>query len=44
MPPCPTPETLSQLASDSESGTRFANLEAHVQICATVGKPGTVGR
>ena len=34
MSPCPTPETLSRLACDSSSGSRFATLEAHVQMCA----------
>ena len=34
MSPCPTPETLSRLAGDSASGSRFATMEAHVQMCA----------
>jgi hypothetical protein len=34
MSPCPTPETLSRLACDSSSGSRFATMEAHVQMCA----------
>ena len=34
MSPCPTPETLSRLASDSASGSHFATMEAHVQMCA----------
>lgn len=33
MSPCPTPEALSQLAGDSLSGSRFAAMEAHVQLC-----------
>ena len=34
MSPCPSPETLSQLARDSSSGSHFATMEAHVQMCA----------
>ena len=34
MSPCPSPETLSQLARDPSSGSHFATIEAHVQICA----------
>jgi eukaryotic-like serine/threonine-protein kinase len=34
MSPCPTPETLSRLACDSASGSHFATMEAHVQMCA----------
>ncbi len=34
MSPCPTPETLSRLACDSSSGSHFATMEAHVQMCA----------
>jgi eukaryotic-like serine/threonine-protein kinase len=34
MSRCPTPETLSRLACDGASGSRFATMEAHVQICA----------
>ena len=34
MSPCPSPETLSQLACDSASGSHFATMEAHVQMCA----------
>ena len=33
MSPCPTPETLSRLACDSASSSRFAEMEAHVQTC-----------
>src|ERR1700677_2211566 len=34
MSPCPTPETLSRLACDAASGSHFAPMEAHVQMCA----------
>jgi len=34
MSPCPSPETLSQVARDSSSGSHFATMEAHVQMCA----------
>ena len=34
MSPCPSPETLSRLARDSSSGSRFAAMEAHVETCA----------
>ena len=34
MSPCPSPETLSRLARDSSSGSHFATMEAHVQMCA----------
>jgi eukaryotic-like serine/threonine-protein kinase len=33
MSSCPTPETLSRLACDWASGSRFATMEAHVQMC-----------
>ncbi len=33
MSPCPTSETLSQFACDSASGSHFATMEAHVQMC-----------
>jgi eukaryotic-like serine/threonine-protein kinase len=36
--PCPTPETLSRLACDSASGSRFVTMEAHVQMCANCQK------
>jgi eukaryotic-like serine/threonine-protein kinase len=34
MSQCPTPETLSRIACDGASGSRFATMEAHVQMCA----------
>ena len=38
MSPCPSPETLSRLARDSSSGSHFATMEAHVQMCANCQK------
>jgi hypothetical protein len=34
MVPCPTPETLGQLACNASVNTQFTALEAHVQTCA----------
>ncbi len=33
MSPCPTPDTLSRLARNSASGSHFATVEAHIQMC-----------
>jgi serine/threonine protein kinase len=34
MFPCPSPETLGQLAQPSSSGSRFSAIEAHVEVCS----------
>src|SRR5262249_24993660 len=34
MSSCPSPETLSRLARDSSSVSRFSAMEAHVETCA----------
>jgi hypothetical protein len=34
MSPCPTPEMLSRLACDLSSGSHFATIYAHIQICS----------
>ncbi len=34
MLPCPSPETLGQLAQPSSSGSRFSAIEAHVELCS----------
>jgi eukaryotic-like serine/threonine-protein kinase len=33
MPACPTPDTLSRLASNSSCDSRFTTMEAHIQMC-----------
>jgi hypothetical protein len=35
MSPCPTPEALGRFACDFASGSHFATMEAHVQMCAS---------